>query len=190
LITFKLKKKQSNMRIILMLLCFAYSAQAKHNESKVACVTMSRVLDALPDTQKIQTELEIFGKQLQNELTSKIEKFQIEAESFNKGYNTMTDNARKQKEIELQIAQSSIEELKIKSEDSLAQKRTQLLEPLLNEINNAITNIAKANSYTLVLNKEAGLVSNILYIEEHLDITNDVIKMINTNRQKLKVKGK
>jgi outer membrane protein len=169
------------MRVLLILLgvWFPFIANAKAKETKVACVDMGHVLESVPDTQKIRSDLEIFGKQLQNELTKKMEQFQIEVESFKKGYNTMTENARKQKEIELQVAQESIEQLRSKSEDSLAEKRGKLLDPLLNRIIGVVSRIAKERGYTLVLNREGGMVNNILYIEEELDITDDIIKELN-----------
>lgn len=164
---------------ILLPALLSFNAHAK-KQIKIGCVDMSKVLEAMPETKRIQTELEIFSKELQIQLDTKVEELTKEIETFRQGYNTMNENAKKQKEIELQILQNSIQQLRAKGEDSLAEKRTELLDPVINRIMDVVKKIARDGVFTHVLTKENGLMySNILYIDNEFDITNDVIQAIN-----------
>ena len=75
----------------------------------------------MPETKQVQSEVQAYGTQLQNQLQSKITDFQSKADAFQKTA-TMTDLIRADKQEELQNLQASIQKFQMKLKHQLRRK--------------------------------------------------------------------
>ncbi|GAB3176507.1 OmpH/Skp family outer membrane protein [Telluribacter humicola] len=154
---------------------------ASTTPTKIGYTNVDFILGKLPDSKKIQNELEVTKAQLDKALSDKYKEFQDKLDVYNKTAGNMTDVIRADKEKELQNLQSSIQDFQRNSEQSLQTKYQQLLEPVLGKINTAIQEVGKDNGYLYILNSDAGANTTpiLLYVgSEDNNVTDLVLKRL------------
>tara|TARA_Y100000814_G_scaffold177632_1_gene129839 strand:+ start:159 stop:557 length:399 start_codon:yes stop_codon:yes gene_type:complete len=129
------------INILLISLLFLTS-NVLSQEIKIGYTNVEYVLSFLPETKQVQSEVQAYGTQLQNQLQSKITDFQSKADAFQKTAATMTDLVRADKQEELQNLQASIQKFQTEAQTSIAQKEQDLFKPLFEKISNAINAVA------------------------------------------------
>lgn len=177
-------------RLLLTLACVLVlsNIQAKDKPLKIGYTNLDYILSLLPETKSIEADYKSFEKQVKNRLEAKVGEFQEKLQALEKGYETMTDPVRKQKETELLQLKSSLEQLQIESQESLANKNVELLKPVYEKIQQAIEVIAKENGYTHVFNAETGSTSILLYATEEYNVSDLVLKKLGITLPKDKEK--
>ena len=179
---------------VLLTLAFASvvaSLQAKEKPLKIGYAKLDYILSLLPETKRVEANYKSFEKQVKNQVEAKIIEFQEKLQAFQKGYETMTDTVRDQKETELRQLQSTIEQLQIESQESLANKHTELLKPVYEKVQQAVEKVAKEKGYTHILNADTGDIGDIailLYAAEEYDISNLVLQKLGVTPTKEKGK--
>ena len=89
-------------KINLLLIGLLISISAIGQDIKIGYTNVEYILSFLPETKQVQSEVQAYGTQLQNQLQSKITDFQSKADVFQKTAATMTDLIRADKQEELQ----------------------------------------------------------------------------------------
>jgi outer membrane protein len=179
-----MKKQVMALMAVLAVACtplFAQTTTSATAPTKIGYTNVDFVLGKLPESKKIQNELEITKAQLDKALSDKYKEFQEKLDNYNKNAGSMADVLRTDKEKELQNLQSSIQELQRNSETSLQNKYQQLIEPVLAKINTAIQEVGKANNYLYILNSDAGANTTpiLLYVgSEDNNVTDLVLKQL------------
>lgn len=82
------------------------------------------------------------------------------------------DLIRADKETEIQNLQQSIQKFQVDAENSLGNKRNQLLGPVYEKIGNTIKQVSLENGYTHVFSAGSIGVDILLYAREQDDISN------------------
>ncbi len=169
---------------IAALALFSTATQAQTTASatpKIGWTNVDYVLNVMPDSKKIQNELQIYRQQLEKVLLDKNKEFQDKYQAYEKNAATWSEIIRADKEKELQSAQQSIQELRTNSEQDLQNKYQKLVQPVMLKIDEAIKAVGKENGFTYILNFDAGNNSTpiILYsgVEEN-NVTNLVLKKL------------
>ncbi len=168
--------------LLLAIFCFAgYAVQAA--ESKIAYVKLSLIMDSLPETKEAYTALQAFQVKLSNQLQSKIAVCQDEATALEKDRASMTAEAIKKKEANIQRLYTDFQNFQQECQNLAANKIGELMSPIREKIMQKIREVAKEKSYDLVLNSNSGneedLVGGIVvYGNADLDITNIVLKKL------------
>lgn len=160
---------------------FSNNIQAQTAAPKIGFTNVEVILNVLPDSKKIQNELQIYRQQLTKVLEDKNKEFQEKYQAYEKNVATWSEIIRADKEKELQGAQQSIQELQKNSEQDLQSKYQKLVSPVMIKINQAIEAIGKENGYTYILNQDAGANTTpiILYSgAEDNNVTNLVLKKL------------
>ncbi len=160
---------------IVMLLCLgAMGAQAQG--IKLAFASPNYILANMPESKQIEAELETYGKQLENQLQSKVQEFEQKYQAYEAGKGTMTELVRADKEKELQTLQQSIQEFQQSAQSDIQRKETDLLAPLVDKVNNAIKQVATEKGYTYIFSADAGMgASFILHAPEQDDVSDQVL---------------
>ncbi len=154
---------------------------ASTSATKIGYTNVDFIVEAHPDSKKIQNEIEITKAQLDKALQDKYTEFQGKLDVYNKGASTMADVLRADKEKELQNLQTSIQDLQRNSERSLQEKLQKLMAPLMDKINTAIQEVGKANNYLYIMNSDAGPGTTpvLLYVgAEDNNVTDLVLKQM------------
>lgn len=175
-------------QLIALIAVFAFASTslfaqttASTTATKIGYTNVDFIVEAHPDSKKIQNEIEITKAQLDKALQDKYTEFQGKLDVYNKGASTMADVLRADKEKELQNLQTSIQDLQRNSEQSLQQKLQKLMAPLMDKINTAIQEVGKANNYLYIMNSDAGPGTTpvLLYVgSEENNVTELVLKQM------------
>ena len=95
--------------------------------------------------------------------------------------------AVQEKLAETQKAQRDLEEYQRSHQQILDQQRDRMRQTILGEIKDVISKEAKDAGYTLVLDKSGNTLNGIptvVYSQDSMDITDDIIKKLNKNQPK------
>lgn len=148
---------------------------------KIGMTNVDIVLNVLPDSKKIQNELQIYRQQLEKAMQEKGKEIQDKYQAYEKNANTWSEIIRADKEKELQSMQQQYQELQRNSEQDLQARYQKLVGPVMTKIDEAIKAVGKENGYTYIFNSDAGQNSTpiVLYSgSEENNVTPLVLKKL------------
>jgi outer membrane protein len=94
---------------------------------------------------------------------------------FDKKSLVLSDEARAKKQQEIDAEKTKYMELREKNLQELAKKDRELSQPMIKKLNTVIADIAKKDSYTMILHKND---QNLVWATPDTDITDEVIKAL------------
>ncbi len=145
---------------------------------KIGYTNADYILSLMPEAKQIESDLTAYETQIQNQLKAKYEEFQAKAADYQQNAATMIDAVRADKETELQNMQQEIQSFEAQAQQSLSNKRNQLVSPAYEKIGTAIEQVAKENGYTHILSAGSAGVSVLLYAREEDNISNLVLQKL------------
>ena len=145
------------------------------------------------DSDQIRTEWSEFAD-AQSKFDKEIAELQVKADSmqtelidmqteYEKQYLMLSEDKRQEKEKLITDSQKDYQSFlqQIFGEGGLAERRNaELTRPLVEEISTVLQELADKEGYSLILDV-AGVYNNIAYIDESLDITEEVIATLKSN---------
>ncbi|MGF1671442.1 MAG: OmpH family outer membrane protein [Balneolaceae bacterium] len=158
---------------------------AVFGQLKVGIMDPQIVLEAMPETEGVQAELDdyIQGRQnvFQNSYANWIEEITRYTEDVEAG--NLTRQEREREEERLGQMEEELEALQRRIQNQIQQKQNELLNPLLIRIENTMEAIARQLDLDYVINKTASTGDPIVYYSSSrgVDITNRVIEEIKNN---------
>lgn len=144
----------------------AFSASAQ----KIGYVNSQAVIAVMPDVKEANSNLETYSAQLTKRAEQMYQSLQTKAAAL-QGKRDSGEISPKQLEVEmasLQAEEQKLLEFQGKSQNDIAVKQQELLDPILKKVQEAIDAIAAEESYTYVFDSSQGM---ILYADESADIT-------------------
>jgi outer membrane protein len=163
--------------IIISALLFS-GAMFAQTGLKIGHINSQELLASMPESDSAQLKLEKVAKDLQNQL----ETMQVELNNKYQDYVAKRDGfselIRNARETELQEMNQRIQQFSQLAEQDLQKQRTDTYKPILDKANKAITDVAKENGFTYILDLSAG---SILY---HSETSVDIMGMV---KDKLKI---
>ena len=157
---------------LLVIVGAAVSAQAQ----KFALVDMEYILRNIPAYEMANEEL----SQLSDKGQKEIEKKQSEATQMYQNYQSeavyLTFDQRREREEQIAAVEKSAAELRYAyfgPEGELYQKRTALIEPIQNEIYEAIKKLADEKGYQAIIDRASA--TEIIFASPRIDVSNDVL---------------
>jgi len=133
--------------------------------SDAILASMNEVKQMQPELESLQTQLQKKGQQMVEALQQKSTKAQQKLER-----GEMSPLEQQTMQEELQKDQQGIMAFEQEMQETIMKKRQSLLEPILEKVNTAINEIAKAQGYTMIFNGSPA-VGVLLYVDESSDIT-------------------
>ena len=166
------------MRTLLFVLAFGLVTVAANAQTptKIGFADPDYILDQMPESKQIESELQSVQNQLKAQLENKQKEFQAKLADYQKNFNTMLDAVRQNTERELQQLQQNLQKLQEDAQTTIQNKQTQLLEPVLKKIGKAIEDVAKENGYNMVVSTRIGGLDVVLYGDEKSDVSDLVLK--------------
>jgi outer membrane protein len=116
-------------------------------------------------------------KNLENTLASGMESLQREAIDFEKRAQTMTQTEGEATQQRLTQKKNQLEQLRDNGAQNLQNEMTQFNTEIYNRIDSVLQDYNKDHKYAYVLSFQRG--AAILYRDKGLDITNDVLALLN-----------
>jgi len=170
-----MKTKLLIVVVVLMAGAMRVSAQ---DALKIGYTNADYVLSLLPEAKQIDAELKAYEKQLQNQIQAKYNNLQEKMTDYQNNAQTWDDLIRSDKEQEIQSLQQSIQKFSQDAENSMSNKRNQLLKPVYEKIGKAIEDVAKENGYTHVFSAGSPGYDVLLYAREQDDISDLILKKL------------
>ena len=167
------------MKKTAALLVFLIGLSTFSFAQKFAYVDTDYILKNIPEYQTAQKQLDELSVKWQKQIEAKYAEidrlykaYQAEQILLNEDMKAKRENEIVRKEQEVKDFQKA----KFGVEGVLFKKRQELVQPIQDQIYNAIKEIAEASSYSVILDR-AGQ-SNILYANTRYDKSDDVLKKL------------
>lgn len=122
----------------------------------------------MPEVQQAQKNLQTYSKELESQVQSLLKEYRSKLQSFEQNSGNMSETQRNDKQRELKNLEERIQKFRQDAQKQVSQKRSELLEPIMQNVNDAIQQVAKEKGYTYVFDASQG---SILYAEESRNIT-------------------
>ena len=157
--------------LALCLLLGAVNSQAQ----KFGYVDSNAILEGMPKVKEAESNLDALNKQLQAKGQKMMEDFQAKYEELQRKVQAgeITPKDQDAQTAVLEEERNKIVQFDQDMQNQMAQKRDELLKPILEEVKTAITAVAKDNGYTYVFDGSPG-VGILLYADETTNLTAQV----------------
>lgn len=167
------------MKKIFLLLAFVFSTTFAANAQKFALVDMEYILSNIPAYERANEQLNQTSKSWQQE----VEALNNAAQTLYKNYQNesvfLSEAQKKEREQAIIDKEKEAADLKKKyfgPEGELYKKRQSLIEPIQDEIYNAIKSIATTKGFQLILDRASD--TGIIFASPSIDISNDVLNKL------------
>ncbi len=166
---------------ILTLLIFVMAVQA-HAQVKIGFMDVQAVMSELPEMENIQTKLDNFVSEKQQQLQDRTASFQEAVADYQDNQASMSDDQPATREEELAAMEEELRGFQQSIQTEIQQYRQQLLAPVYADIDSTIASIAEERDLDFVLNKATMRGENIVQFSStpQLNITEEVIKRISS----------
>ncbi len=169
------------MKKLLTLLLFSLAINGA--AQKYALVDMEYIMNNIPAYERANEQLNQVSKKWQAE----VEALATEAETLYKNYQNeavfLSEAQKKEREQAIVDKEKEAGELRKKyfgPQGELYKKRVSLIEPVQEEIYNAIKGIAQNKGFQLVLDRASD--NGIIFASPTIDISNDVLSKLGYSR--------
>lgn len=176
-------------KIILALLLAAPLSLAAQ---KFAHFDYTAVMEAMPEVQKVQTELETLGKTYQTELENMYKEYQTKAEKFQNEVTETTPAPIRERRIkEIQDLETRLQQAREDNQKAFQEEQQKKMQPLIQKAMDAVNAVAKEGSYVYVVDKNASQAAG-LFINETLseDVTAKVMAKLGVTPKAAATPGK
>ena len=130
---------------------------------KFGRINTQEIIMAMPETKTMQTNMEAYAKELQDNIETMNVEFNTKLQDFQKNFNTLSDMAKEIKEKDLNDLQNRIREFQERAQQEYQQKQNELLAPIIEKAKNAIDKVAAAGAYLVVFDTSTG---SLAYFDE------------------------
>lgn len=156
-----MNKTINTIILAVALMIGAYEVQA---QQKFAYIEFQDLLTQMPEYKKANSDMEAYGKTLQDQLKSMSEELDRKYNDYQKNESKMAEAIKELKQKELRDMQSRIQEFQETAQESVRKKESDLLKPIIEKAKTAISTVAKESGYSYVFDASQG--SPIIYKPE------------------------
>jgi|UniRef100_UPI0015AE8695 outer membrane protein len=166
------------MKKVLTLLLVMYASMAVHAQ-KFALVDMEYILSNIPAYERANEQLNQTSKSWQAEVEALNQKAQTLYKNYQNESVFLSEAQKKEREKAIVDKEKEAAELKKKyfgPEGELYKKRQSLIEPIQDEIYNAVKSIATSKGFQLILDRASD--TGIIFASPSIDISNEVLSKL------------
>lgn len=169
----------STIKKLVVLCSLLVFATVSANAQKFALVDMEYILSKIPAYEMANDQLNQTSKKWQNEVDAMTKTAKDLYTKYQSEMVYLSDEMKAKREAEILAKEKEAADLKktyFGSEGELYKKRESLLNPIQDEIYNAIKELSEQDGYMLVLDRASG--SNILFASPKIDISDLVLRKL------------
>ena len=178
-------------RYFIILLLFTTILTFGQRGVKIGYIDTEYILENLPEYNQISKRLEDKAAEWKNEIEERSRKIEQKKESLNSERILLTREMIEEIEEEIILDEEELSEYQQKRfgprGDLIIQKQ-QLIQPIQDQIFNAIRELAKSRSYDFIFDKSADIV--MLYSDKRYDISDQILRTITKANNRRKVDSK
>ena len=164
------------LKLTLAVVCVMFSTSLF--AQKIGRINSQDVVVNMAEFKQAQTQIEALAKDLQAQAETIQVEMNNKLQEYQKSAETMTDAVRQLKEKELTDLNTRLQEFNQVAQQELQKKEQELMEPIIKKANEAISEVAKAGGYAVIM--ESG---SMVYFDEAnvKDITPEVKTKLGAN---------
>ncbi len=152
-------------KILLMVLLAAPLSLAAQ---KFAHFDYAAIMQSMPEMKTVQAELEVLGKQYQDELAGMEKELQTMYEKYQAEINEQTpENIRNRKMQELQDKQARLQQASEDNTKAFQEAQQKKMQPLIVKVTDAINAVMKEGNYVYIIDKASSQAAG-MFINETL----------------------
>lgn len=150
------------------------AAPALIADVRIAVVDSQRAVLESEDGLRVQASLKKMFDEKQRELDAKQNELQKERQELEKQRNTLKPDVLQARAEKWQAEAAAVQQMFVEYNRDLQRKQSELMQPILNQTLAVVQRIAKAEGYSLVIERQA-----VTYFQPEFDITDRVIRSQN-----------
>ncbi len=166
---------KNNLRTLVALFAMFILASSNVNAQKIGYVDLQELMQLMPEYKKANTDMEAFGKSLEDELKKMSDEFQKKVADYQKAEKTMSEAIKNVRQQELQDMQTRIQDFQQSAQENIRKKEAELLKPIIEKAKGAIAQVAKESGYTYIMDSS---VAGFLYKPEETNVMAAVKKKL------------
>jgi len=143
------------------------------------------VLDALPETEQVETQIQEFIQQRQAEFQERYQVWIEDLTEFSElaEAGDISGEEQARREEQLQERQEELSNMENRIQQQIQQRQNELFSPLLNRVDAAMSEVAEELELEFVINQTASSGDPIVYYSSQrgVDITERVIQKLTQN---------
>lgn len=147
------------------------------NEQKTAYVDTTKLVQEYKEMKDVEAEFTSKSDSVRQQLDSVARVFQQEVQAYQSQMNSMSESQRKEKEQELMQKQQMLQQQQQMQSNRLREESTAVMDSLVKKIKDYVKVYGEDNGYTYIFGSNES--ANIMYAEEGLDITQDILAKLN-----------
>ncbi len=125
---------------------------------KIGHINMQELVTAMPESDSAQVKLKKAANELDNTYQQLQDEFKKKYDDYNKNASTFSDLVRNTKETELQDMSQRMQTFQQNAQQDLQTQQQKLMKPILDKANKAISDVARENKFTYVLDSTQGII--------------------------------
>lgn len=164
------------MKKFLFTLVIALGSILGANAQKFALVDMDYILSSIPNYEMANEQLNQISQRWQKEVEAKAAEAQTMYKNYQSDMVFLTDEQKTKKEAEIVAKEKEATELRYKyfgPEGELYKKRQSLMQPIQDEIYNAVKKVSEERGYQCIFDRASS--ANIIYASPRIDVSNEVL---------------
>jgi outer membrane protein len=171
-----------NKKLIIALFLFGslFTFQDAIAQIKIGYANPARVLSSLPEVEEVDQQIQALIEQSDEELAAKATELQSVFTNYESNMNNLSEQERVTREEELMEMNQQFEQDRESMMNNIRQRRSELMTPIIEKMNNAMEEIAAEMELDLILNEGTSTGDAIVFFanSEELDITDRIIERI------------
>ena len=171
--------KTTKLVLLALLMVIGIAMAKAQGNQKFAYVDTDYILQNIPEYGDAQEEINQMSVNWQKELKTLRDKVDQMKRDYQTESVLLSDDMKNKKEAAIAAKEQELAALQMQyfgPEGELFTKRIELIQPIQEKVYNAINQVAQVKNYTFVFDKASG--TSILYCNEKLDISDDVLDEI------------
>ncbi|RXG14086.1 periplasmic chaperone for outer membrane proteins Skp [Leeuwenhoekiella aestuarii] len=180
-----------NYVITLCISLFCFGASQAQRSIRLGYVDMNYILENVPEYKEAQAQLDQRVAGWKNEIEKRNKEIDQMKKTLDNERVLLTQELIKEREDEIRFMQNEILEYQQKRfgpEGDLMKQRSILVQPIQDQVFNAVQEIAKARQYDFVLDRSSELV--MLYADKKHDISDQILLSIKRSSKRNQINSR
>lgn len=148
----------------ISVVAFTFTSNA---QKKSAYISTDVIIQAMPETKKVQEDIEKYYKQLEGDFNVLVEEFQTKRKKFEDEAPKLSESMKEVKIKELTAMEQNIQEFRESTQEKLQKKQVELSTPVMEKVKKAIDDVGKEGNYDYIFNA-----ATLEYAKDSENITN------------------
>ncbi len=167
-----MKSFKVGLTVLLLVVFSVFPAPAQSDEKKIGTMDLSKVFDSYAKTKEYDSFLEGKTKEYEKERNGKIDKLREAQQKF----DIMKEEEKKKLQDDIEKMRTDLIEYDRQKKTDLTKERDEKIREILLEIEKVVSDYAKKEGYTYVLNDRV-----LIYGDKSSDISEQILKILNNN---------